>query len=98
MTKAERLLGLATRAGKIVTGTDLCEKAVKNGKAKLIVLAKGISKSTEKIFINLGVRIIYIDSEEKLGKCTGKEIRRVAVITDKEFADAILKAYIANEE
>jgi len=38
LNKAERLLGLATRAGKVITGAELCEKAVKSGKAKLIIL------------------------------------------------------------
>ncbi|MBQ2897372.1 MAG: ribosomal L7Ae/L30e/S12e/Gadd45 family protein [Clostridia bacterium] len=95
--KAERLIGLATRAGKIITGIELCEKAVKTNKAKLIILARDISESSKKVFIGSGVDTIYVDSKEKLGKCTGKEVRSVAVITDSDFSDAVLKAYLNND-
>ena len=33
--KALRLLGLANRAGKVITGIELCEKTLKSKKAKL---------------------------------------------------------------
>ena len=93
MNKAERLIGLATGAGKVITGLELCEKAVKNGKAKLIVLTKETSENSKKVFLNSGIDIVYLDSKEVLGKCTGKETRSVAVITDMNFSTAVLKAY-----
>jgi len=93
LNKAERLLGLATRAGKVITGAELCEKAVKSGKAKLIILTKETSKNTKKLFCGSGIDIIYVDSMDILGKCTGKETRSVAVITDENFSTAVLKAY-----
>ena len=92
-SKAERLIGLATRAGKVITGLELCEKAVKNNKAKLVILTKETSDNSKKIFSESGIDIIYLDSKEILGKCTGKEIRSVAVITDENFSTAVLKAY-----
>ena len=98
MTKAERLIGLSTRAGKTITGLELCQRVVKSNKAKLIVLAKDISDESKKFFITSGIDIVYVDTKEKLGKCTGKEVRSVAVITDSEFSDAILKAYLNNVE
>ena len=96
-TKAERLVGLATRAGKTITGLELCEKAVKNGKAKLIILAEDISENSKEFFVKSGVDVICFDSREKIGKCTGKEMRSVAVITDADFSAAILKSYKENE-
>ena len=96
-SKAERLIGLATGAGKVITGLELCEKAVKNGKAKLIILTKETSENSQKDFLNSGIDIIYLESKEILGKCTGKETRSVAVITDKNFSTAVLKAYNDNE-
>ena len=93
MNKAERLIGLATGAGKVITGLELCEKAVKSGKAKLIILTNETSDSSKKVFMNSGIDIIYLESKEILGKCTGKETRSVAVITDKNFSTAVLKAY-----
>ena len=46
--KALRLLGLATRAGKVITGIELCEKAVKSKKAKLVIITKETAKSNGK--------------------------------------------------
>ena len=93
LNKAERLIGLATRAGKVITGVELCEKAVKTNKAKLIVLTKETSDNSVKVFANSGIEIIYVDTKEILGKCTGKDTRSVAVITDENFSTAVLKAY-----
>ena len=93
MNKAERMIGLATRAGKVITGLELCEKAVKANKAKLIILTKETSENSERFFMNSGIDVIYLESKEILGKCTGKETRSVAVITDKNFSTAVLKAY-----
>lgn len=91
--KTERIIGLATRAGKVITGLELCEKAVKTGKAKIIILTKETSDNTKKSFMNSHIDIVYVDSKETLGKCTGKETRSVAVITDENFSTAVLKAY-----
>lgn len=93
LNKAERLIGLATRAGKVITGLELCEKAVKSNKAKLIILTKETSDNSKKMFIDSGIDIVYLESRDVLGKCTGKETRSVAVITDKNFSSAVLKAY-----
>lgn len=89
--KALRLLGLANRAGKVITGIELCEKAVKTKKAKLVVVTKETAESTVNIFKNADVPVILVESKEKLGNFTGKDIRSVAVVTDKNFADAIVK-------
>ncbi len=90
-SKALRMIGLAQRAGKIITGTELCSTAVKSGKAKLVILAKEASPSTVKIFKNYPVDIVFVESRELLGKYTGKEIRTVAAVTDEGFARIIKK-------
>ncbi len=97
-TKVERLIGLATKAGKIITGLELCEKAVKSGKAKLVILAQDISENSKEFFVKSGVDVIYLKSRESLGKCTGKELRSVAVITDSNFSAAVIKSYKENEK
>ena len=90
-SKVLGLIGLATRAGKVITGIELCEKAVRQKKAKLIVLTNETSDSTIKIFEKFPVPKVFVESKELLGKYTGKEVRSVAVITDGGFAGAILK-------
>ena len=90
-SKVLNLIGLATRAGKVITGIELCEKALKQRKAKLVVLTKETSDSTTKIFEKSSVPLVFVESKEMLGKYTGKDIRSVAVIVDEGFARAILK-------
>ncbi len=90
-SKVLRMIGLAQRAGKVITGTELCEKAVKSRKAKLVILAREASPSTVKIFENLPVDIVFVESRELLGKYTGKKSRTVAVITEEGFARIIKK-------
>lgn len=89
--KVLNLIGLATRAGKVITGIELCEKAVKQNKAQLVVLTYETSDSTVKIFEKSSIPLVFVESKEMLGKYTGKDIRSVAVIVDKGFARAILK-------
>ena len=89
--KALRLLGLATRAGKVITGIELCEKAVKSKKAKLIIITKETAKSTVDLFKGVDIPVVCVESKEKLGSFTGKDIRSVAVVTDENFAAAIVK-------
>lgn len=87
--KKIRMLGLATRAGKVITGLDFCEKAVKQRKAKLIVLAKDAAESTKKQFMSYGLPILFVSDKETLGKFTGKDYRSVCVVTDANFAKII---------
>lgn len=42
--KALSLLGLANRARKITTGEELVLKAVRNGKAKMVLISEDISE------------------------------------------------------
>lgn len=48
MSKALSYLGLAMRAGKIVTGDEAVLKAVRSSEAKLVVLAGDASDNTQK--------------------------------------------------
>ena len=42
------LVGLANRAGKIISGEELSVKEIRNGKAKLILLSADASANTAK--------------------------------------------------
>lgn len=88
-SKKLRMLGLATKAGKVITGIDLCEKAVQKRKAKLVILADDAAESTKKMFSNCGLPVVFVSDKEILGKFTGKEFRSVCVVCDAGFAKAI---------
>ena len=48
--RALSMLGIATKAGKTVTGEFSTEKAVKEGRACLVVVASDASNNTKKKF------------------------------------------------
>ena len=91
------MIGLAKRAGKIVTGAEICEAAVKKGKSKLIIIAGDISENGRKAITDAckyyKVKYIEYADKSRLGKCTGAEARAVVSVNDAGFAQAILEKY-----
>lgn len=94
MNKVLGMLGLAKRAGKVTAGEFLCEKAVKSGEAKLIIIASDISETAKKSVINTcrhySVEYIVFAEAEELGKAVGKDSRMVVSVNDDNFKNAIL--------
>ncbi|MEN2666513.1 YlxQ family RNA-binding protein [Listeria aquatica] len=90
-----QLLGLANRAKKITTGEELVLKAVRSGKASLVVLADDVSSGTEKKVRNkceyYGVPLQKRFTREELGGAIGKETRAVIGILDKGFAKKLME-------
>ena len=88
-------IGLATKAGKLVSGEFMTEKAVKEGSAALVIVAQDASDNTKKMFTNMcsfyNVPIVIMQEKEILGHAMGKQFRASLAITDPGFADAIKK-------
>lgn len=86
-------IGLAFRAGKTVVGTAACEKGVKRGKVRLLLLQQGMSCASKRRFSDLcnrcNVAVLIIDDEEKFGTAIGREGIMVLGITDLGFANVI---------
>lgn len=93
--KAMNLIGLATKAGKAVSGEFSTEKAVKTGKARLVVVSEEASDNTKKMFTNMctyyKVPICYFGKKDELGHAMGKEMRASLAIVDEGLAGAIVK-------
>lgn len=93
--KALSMLGLATKAGKTVTGEFSTEKAVKEGKACLVVVAKDASDNTKKKFRNMcdyyQVAMKEFSDKNSLGNACGKEFRASLAVTDFGLAKAVEK-------
>lgn len=93
--KVLNLLGLATKAGKIVSGEFSTEKAVKDGKARIVVVSEEASDNTRKMFTNMctyyKVPIYFFGKKEELGHAMGKERRASLAILDEGFAKAVVK-------
>ena len=88
------LIGLATKAGKTVSGEFSTEKSVKTGKGLLVIVAEDASENTKKKFRNMcsfyEVPTFFLD-KESLGRAMGKEYRACLAVQDENFAKAIMK-------
>ncbi|MEE0944775.1 MAG: ribosomal L7Ae/L30e/S12e/Gadd45 family protein [Clostridia bacterium] len=93
MDKILGLIGLAKKAGRITTGSELCEDAIRRGMSKLIIIAKDISDNGCKAICDCckhyGVKYITYSEKSDLGAAVGSEIRTVISINDEGFARAI---------
>lgn len=101
--KALSMLGLAKRAGQVVSGEFSVEKAVRSGKAYLVIIAEDASANTRKNFTNMctyyKLPLIFTGTKETLGHAIGCELRASAAVTDPGFARNIEKcAKISDEE
>lgn len=104
MTSKEKklnLLGLALRAGKIVSGEDLVIKAMQQKKAKLVFVASDSSASTldkfDKKCFFYNVEVIFDFDTDELSKSIGKPMRRIIAMTDKGFCEAFKRIKEVNE-
>ena len=95
VNKVYSMIGLAEKAGNVVSGEFSTEKAVKSGKACLVILASDASGNTRKHFSDMcayrNVPLCIYGNKEELGHAIGKEMRANLAVTDKGFADAIRK-------
>lgn len=93
--KVYSLMGLAMRAGKLVSGEFMTERAIKEGIAQLIVVAEDASENTKKNFKDSGiyykVPMVIFGKKAELGHALGKEIRASLAITEAGFAQSIQK-------
>jgi len=88
-------LGLATKAGRVISGEDACQRAMKAGRVVLVIVAEDASENTRKKFANLcknrNVALRFFGEKALLGKSIGKEVRSVIAVTDKKFAGRLIE-------
>jgi len=93
--KIYSMLGLAMKAGKLITGSDVCERMIKSGKTVLVILASDCSEGTCKKFKDMctyrNIPIRIFGDKQSLGKYTGKNERVVLALSDKGFSEVIGK-------
>lgn len=89
------MLGLATKAGKTVSGEESVLKAVRSGKAHLVIISDDASNATTKKFTDkctyYHVPMIRHGTREKLGDATGRASRVCVAVIDKGFAEGITR-------
>ena len=89
---------MAMKAGKVASGEFATEKAVKTGKAALVIVSEAASENTKKKFRNMcdyyKVPIYFFGEKEELGHAIGKEFRASLAVLDTGLAKAIEKNLI----
>lgn len=88
-------LGLAQKAGKIVSGEFATEKAVKSYMAAMVIVAEDASDNTKKKMTNMTnyykVPLYMFGTKDELGHCIGKEYRSMLAVLDTGFAKSFEK-------
>ncbi|MCQ2500884.1 MAG: ribosomal L7Ae/L30e/S12e/Gadd45 family protein [Lachnospiraceae bacterium] len=91
--KALSMLGMATRAGKTVSGEFAVEKSVKQKTARLVLLAEDASDNTKKKFSDMcsyrKIPYLLFADRETLGRAIGKEFRACVAVEDDNLAKVI---------
>ncbi len=88
-------IGLAMRAGKVVSGEEGVLAAIKSEKAALVIIAEDASEGTKKKFTDkssyrdIPFRIAF--DKDVLGNAIGKKTRAVIGIVDPNFAKKMLE-------
>lgn len=91
--KVLSLLGIAAKSGSVASGEFSTEKAVKDGKAYLVIVASDASGNTQKMFRNMTAfyevpMYLYAD-KDTLGHFIGKEFRASLAVTNEGLAHSI---------
>lgn len=97
-----RLLGLARRAGAVAPGTDAVRRAIREGRARLILLAGDASSvQLDKIRTTLNDRSIpqaILGDRDTLGAAVGFASLAAVAVTDGSLAGRLLEELRAGEE
>ena len=87
-------IGLARKAGKLVSGTDFVCDAIRNKKIFLVVCSESVSDNTRKkisdccAYYHTDLRFADV-SKEALGKAIGKTFTACVGVADKNLSELI---------
>ena len=88
------MLGLAAKAGAVVSGEFSVEQALKKGKADLVIIAGDASENTKKHFNDMcsfrNIPVYVVSTKYKLGHCIGRGERASIGILDRIFARKLI--------
>lgn len=94
------LLGMARRAGQLLSGTETVRAAVRRGQILLIVAATDLSPKTKERLARLAqahrTRLLFGASLAELSAATGHTGRGVYGLTQKDLANAIGRYFDAD--
>lgn len=93
--RIQNLLGMAQRARKVVSGAFAVEQAVKDGTAKLLLIAEDAEENSVKAYREFAkkshIPCFTALRKDSMGACMGKEYRAVAALLDDGFSKSLRK-------
>lgn len=91
--KVLSMLSIAAKSGSVASGEFSTEKAVKENRAYLVIVAGDSSDNTKKMFEHMtdyyGVPMYVYADKETLGHCIGKEFRASLAVINEGLAHSI---------
>ena len=88
-------LGLAQKAGKLASGDYAVRSALKNGKAKVLLVAADAAENSKKDMYFMAemsdTPVVECLTRDELGWAIGKAKRTAVVVLDNSFANMINK-------
>ena len=94
-TRALELLGLAQRAGAVERGVDAARRAVREGRARLVLIAEDASAAQLKKITSLlehrSVPCHVAGTRDVLGAAVGGGALSAAAVTRQDFAEPMLR-------
>lgn len=99
--KIYSMISLCARAGRLCSGNFTVERAVKDRRAYVVIVATDASDNTKKLFDQ---KCNYYDipyyeygTKDELGRYSGNEVRTSVAVLDAGFAEQIIKYMNVNE-
>lgn len=94
-TDALGLLGLARRAGAVISGVEATRKALRGGEVRLVLLSvDGSPAQLDRVRVLAGHRkvpVAWISEQEELGRVLGKGPLSAVGVTGSSFAKQLLQ-------
>ena len=101
INKVYGLLGLCSKAGKIVSGMDAVKNEFNRNKLKMLIVAEDASEKTKETIKfeadKKKVPVLVMGTIQKNSLAIGKENRAIIGIKDKNIAEGIKKIICGGE-
>ncbi|RYM07147.1 YlxQ family RNA-binding protein [Sporolactobacillus sp. THM7-7] len=89
----QSLLGLAQRAGKVVSGEETVLRTIRENKARAVIMSQDASDRTKKTITNkcryYRVPLLGVPDRVSLGRSIGRGERVLIAVTDRGFAERL---------
>lgn len=97
----QSVLGFAQAAGKLASGDGACERAIRRGQARLVLVSEDAGRTTAKRILRLaeeyGVPWLRWGDKDSFGTWIGERPRAVIAVCDSHFA-RMVKSAVAKSE